>query len=122
MVQCRCPSGKVDFKLSIERMVAMKTCRSLIAVAAVFGVAAVQAALSEIHSGTAEVSVAQMFGLALDPEDNTNGGFWTIARSPQTVGFSTATASMVTIASRSVGESDSQAIYSTKPGMTLIVP
>ena len=69
----------------------MKTCRSLIAVAAVFGVAAVQAALSEIHSGTAEVSVAQMFGLALDPEDNTNGGFWTIARSPQTVGFSTAT-------------------------------
>lgn len=111
----------MDFKLSIERMVAMKTCRSLIAVAAVFGVAAVQATLSDIHSGTAEVSVAQMFGSALNPEDSTNGGFWTITRSSQTVGFSTATASMVTIAARSVGESDSQTIYSTKPGITLIV-
>lgn len=96
--------------------------RRMPVLAAVFGSAVLFA--SEI-SGSSQVyrrTLADVFGDALDGDDDTNGGFWSVgSRELGEVGRSSASVSGVSIASRSVECSSETDISSRPAGLMFIV-
>jgi hypothetical protein len=100
----------------------MKLMFTLSAVISAAGVvfAAVTSTLA-VQMSVAERTPADIFGDALDADDSTNGGFWTIVRGTETLSVSSASVASVSISSRSAAESSAKTVSSRTPGMIITV-